>query len=111
MHTHEISYMLIPGITGETNEQLKDKIIEVIPYYFKIPWGLINSKSRLRKYCYPRQLIIWFLRKKTSMNLMEVASLFHMDHTTIIHNVQQINNLRATDTNVYADISAINLLL
>lgn len=106
-----VSYMSIPGITFESDEIKRNKILSVIPYYFKVPLSLIGSKSRERKYCYPRQIISWFLRTKTHMTLVEIGHIFETDHTTVINSLKTINNLRQTDGNVRDDIFQIQLLL
>lgn len=66
-----------------------------------VPYEGIVGSSRFRRYCYPRQLIMWELKTfvKPSISYPELGRLFGgRDHTTALHAVRKIEAQRAKES-------------
>lgn len=75
----------------------------------------LNKKGTkmLRKHemVFARQLIMYFLKAKTRMNLYDIGDVFliKLDHANIIHGIKTIENLYQTNKLVRKSISAFIL--
>ncbi len=93
-----MSPYVIPGLPQKKEILMGSKlkaevIIEVVCLYFKVSrsWVIDNRQDDERVHI--RQVIMYLLRKNTSMNLIEIALLIrkeHMHHSTIINGVKVI---------------------
>jgi len=61
------------------------------PYY--------KEKNRKRHIVSARHCYFYFLRKYTNMSLIEIASIFEQDHSSIIHALQKVNKMVETEDN------------
>jgi hypothetical protein len=69
-------------------------ILMVLEDIFEIP--NMRRKSRERDMVLSRQLAMKLMRECLFMQLTAIGRVFDFDHTTVIHNVERINNLLAT---------------
>jgi chromosomal replication initiation ATPase DnaA len=53
----------------------------------------IKGKSRLRSYVKARFVSMYLLRKRTDLTFMEIARMFHRDHTSVIYAFQTIEEV------------------
>ncbi|WP_414712987.1 helix-turn-helix domain-containing protein [Sphingobacterium sp. UBA6645] len=76
----------------------QDPIVYTVCELLNVTQGEIASKSRLRKLSVARCLISYFLRRDTSMSLLEIGQVFGgRDHSTVIYQINQYKDLYATD--------------
>lgn len=93
----DISYFGFPGVNMKMKEMKIDFILSEISRIHFITVDEMMAKTRQRKICEARQIAMYVLRKKTNMTLTSIGMLFaSMDHTTVIHAVQKVNNLKST---------------
>lgn len=58
----------------------------------------IISKSRHREIVEARQLCMFFIRNLKEIPYMKIGKMFHRDHATVIHAVNQVKNLLEWDS-------------
>ncbi len=107
-----VYFWIIPGLKkGSEVSAIRppavkfDQICEIVLSHYKIDASLvIHSKSRKRERVIARQLIMYFTKKYTTMSLKSIGEKFQStvpgkgkDHTTVIHSIKTINDLRDTD--------------
>lgn len=88
------------------------KVIQVVAEHFSIEQGDILGKKRVKELVYPRQLVMYILRKVLNQSYPQIGELLGgKDHTTIMHGVNKINEAKKTDPVVERDIRTIKELL
>ncbi len=94
---------------------LQDKLVtleniqRVVAEYFKIRVADLLSKRRSRSIARPRQVAMALAKELTRHSLPEIGDAFGgRDHTTVIHAVNRIKELRASEMRVAEDYN--NLL-
>lgn len=98
-----MNYMAIPGLKNRSQLNQRSKfanseiIIEIVLNHFKLTFNQVLEKNRRFEVRYPRQIIMYFLLKNTSMTFNAIGKLFNRDHSTVIHSVNTIQNLIDTE--------------
>lgn len=81
----------------QTDDQKLDtlnKLFAIHLPYFKS----IGSSSRKREIVQDRQICHYLVKEKTKISLSEIGLKFgNKDHTTVIHSIKTINNLKDID--------------
>jgi len=85
-----------------------EKIIETVADYYKVPVNNIREKNRRKEVAFCRQLAMYVVKSYTNYSLKSIGLHFGgRDHSTVIHAVKHIENLKKTDKNIIADIDHI----
>ena len=72
----------------------------------------MSSARRARSVARPRQVAMFLAKTMTSRSLPDIGRRFGgRDHTTVIHGVRKIEELRATDPQIADDIDALKRAL
>ena len=82
-----------PAISGKRS--YAQQIIKTVCKHQGITEEQINTRTRKRDIVYARLLAIYFIRKNIKMGLKDIGMQFGdlmLDHTTIIHSIQTLNN-------------------
>jgi chromosomal replication initiator protein len=83
-------------------------IQRVVAAYFKKPLFEMWSARRSRGVARPRQIAMYFARELTPMSLPCIGRRFgKRDHTTVIHAINTVERLVATDPAFAADVAAL----
>ena len=86
-------YLLKDLIENEHNRALSpEKIIGAISEYFGIPQEDIFGKAQSREAVAPRQLAMYFCRKKLHHSYTKIGDYFDRDHSTVMSSVKRIEN-------------------
>ena len=86
-----------------------DNIQKTVAEYYKLRVADLNSPSRNRSIARPRQLAMALAKELTNHSLPEIGNAFGgRDHTTVLHAVRKIAELREADTRIREDFN--NLL-
>jgi chromosomal replication initiator protein len=108
-----LNYIAIPGIkmVNDVTEitplkQVQDIFNSVIWHFGLRPYEVL-IKNRHRQYVYPRQIIMFLLRKHTDLSYMDIGELFNRDHTSVIHAKQAINDLLKSYPEIEQEIKQI----
>ncbi|TNF59352.1 MAG: chromosomal replication initiator protein DnaA [Rhodobacteraceae bacterium] len=89
-----------------------EEIQRQVADYYNIRMSDIIGPKRLRTYARPRQVAMYLAKQLTSRSLPEIGRRFGgRDHTTIMHGVRRIEELKATDGQIAEDIELLRRAL
>ena len=80
--------------------------------YYNIRLSDIIGPKRLRSYARPRQVAMYLCKHLTSRSLPEIGRRFGgRDHTTVMHGVKRIEELKVTDGQIAEDVEMLRRAL
>ncbi|NVJ71327.1 MAG: chromosomal replication initiator protein DnaA [Alphaproteobacteria bacterium] len=89
-----------------------DEIQRAVADYFNLRLAEMLSERRARNIARPRQVAMYLSKQLTSRSLPEIGRRFGgRDHTTVMHAVRKIEDLRRDDSQLDDDISRLTRLL
>lgn len=89
-------------------EEIQRRVAE----HFDIRVADMHSPKRLRTIVRPRQIAMYLAKVMTPLSLPEIGRKFGgRDHTTVIHAVQKIEELMATDASLSEDVDLLRRML
>lgn len=99
----------LKDLIGSLNRQITiDNIQKTVADYFKIKVADLFSKKRTRIIVRPRQIAMWLAKQLTSQSYPAIGSAFGgRDHTTVLHAVRTIDELRAKDNELNHDVHVL----
>jgi chromosomal replication initiator protein len=88
------------------------KIIEVVANYYGVTLDQLQSKERTANLVQARQVAMYLLRAFGGMSLKEIGAYFGgKDHSTVIHSIDKITDLKKQDSSLSQDIHKITMLI
>jgi len=91
-----------------TIEEIQRKVSE----HYNIRLSDMIGPKRVRTIARPRQVAMYLSKELTSRSLPEIGRRFGgRDHTTIIHGVRKVEELRASDQQIAEDLELLRRLL
>ena len=100
--------MLADAVRANARRITVDEIQKVCAAHYKIDAAEMRSKRRARAVARPRQVAMYLAKKMTPRSLPEIGRIFGgRDHSTVIHAVRTIEELRQTNADMDADIRAL----
>jgi len=100
--------MLADAVRANARRITVDEIQKVCAAHYKIDPAEMRSKRRARAVARPRQVAMYLAKKMTPRSLPEIGRIFGgRDHSTVIHAVRTIEELRQTNADMDADIRAL----
>ncbi|MEL7469681.1 MAG: chromosomal replication initiator protein DnaA [Pseudomonadota bacterium] len=89
-----------------------DEIKRRVADYYSLRMNDLISPRRARSVARPRQVAMFLCKSLTSKSLPEIGRGFGgRDHTTVIHAVRKVEELRVTDTQIDEDIENLRRIL
>lgn len=89
-----------------------DEIQRLVSEHYNIRLADLIGPRRVRTLARPRQIAMWLCKQMTSRSLPEIGRRFGgRDHTTIMHGVKKIDELRATDSQIADDLERLRRTL
>lgn len=89
-------------------EEIQRKVAE----HYNIRLSDMIGPKRVRTVARPRQIAMYLAKRMTSRSLPEIGRRFGgRDHTTIMHGVRKIEELRGTDNSIAEDLDLLSRLL
>ena len=89
-----------------------DEIQRKVAEHYHLKLSDMMSARRAREVARPRQVAMYLAKKLTARSLPEIGRRFgNRDHTTVMHAVKRIEELRATDRDIDADVNRLTRLL
>jgi len=89
-----------------------DEIQRKVAEYYALKMSDLLSARRAREVARPRQVAMYLAKKLTPRSLPEIGRRFGgRDHTTVMHAVKRIEELRVSDREVDADVTRLTRLL
>ncbi|HTU45443.1 MAG TPA: chromosomal replication initiator protein DnaA [Bryobacteraceae bacterium] len=75
-----------------------ESILKAVAERFNLQPGQLKVKSNTRQIAYPRQVAMYLVKELTHASLPEIGRYFGgKHHTTVLHSVQKIDDLRQRD--------------
>ena len=91
-----------------TIEEIQRKVSE----HYDIRLSDMLGPKRTRSFARPRQVAMWLCKQLTSRSLPEIGRKFgKRDHTTIMHGVRKIDELRQSDRQIADDLELLRRAL
>ena len=85
-----------------------DEIQRSVCEHFNIKMAEMSSARRARAVARPRQIAMYLAKMMTSRSLPEIGRKFgNRDHTTVMHAVRKIEELRAIDPSINEDVEIL----
>jgi chromosomal replication initiator protein len=89
-----------------------DEIQRRVAEHFNIRFAEMTSARRARAYARPRQVAMYLSKQLTSRSLPEIGRKFGgRDHTTVMHAVRRIEELKDTDPILAEDVELLRRML
>lgn len=108
--TVDLAKSIVTNIIKENTrkETSATHIQEVVCDYFGVNLKAITSKKRNAGIVLPRQVAMYLIRELTQASTTEIGHFFgSKDHSTVIHAVEKISNLRKMDNGLNQKIEKI----
>ena len=91
-----------------TIDEIQKRVAE---YYHLKPSDMVSAR-RAREVARPRQVAMYLAKRLTPRSLPEIGRRFGgRDHTTVMHAVKRIDELRAADRELDADVTRLTKML
>ena len=85
-----------------------DTVQKAVAERFGIRQVQLKEKSNTKTIVYPRQVAMYLVKELTSASLPEIGRAFGgKHHTTVIHSISRINQLRQTDPHLNRTIHSL----
>ncbi|QBF29797.1 chromosomal replication initiator protein DnaA [Thalassococcus sp. S3] len=89
-----------------------EEIQRQVSDYYNIRMSDIIGPKRLRTFARPRQVAMYLCKQLTSRSLPEIGRRFGgRDHTTVMHGVKRIEELKLTDGQIAEDVEMLRRAL
>jgi chromosomal replication initiator protein len=89
-----------------------DEIIRKVADHYNLRMSDLLSARRARQVARPRQVAMFLAKMLTSRSLPDIGRRFGgRDHTTVIHAVRKIEELRASDAQIAEDVELLRRML
>tara|TARA_A100001015_G_scaffold253653_1_gene293982 strand:+ start:2295 stop:3689 length:1395 start_codon:yes stop_codon:yes gene_type:complete len=107
--THDLLRDLLKSSQRKVNiEQIQKKVSE----HFNVKMSDMSSARRSRTVVRPRQIAMYLSKNLTSRSLPEIGRRFgNRDHTTVIHAVKKVEELRNMDVSFDEDVELLIRML
>ncbi len=84
--------------SGPERKITVESILRAVGEYFSLQPAQLKMKSNTRQIAYPRQIAMYLVKELTHASLPEIGRYFGgKHHTTVLHSVQKIDDLRQRD--------------
>ena len=107
--THEVLHDLLRANDRRvTIEEIQKRVAE----YYNIKVSEMSSARRAQMVARPRQVAMYLSKQLTSRSLPEIGRKFgNRDHTTVMHAVKRIDQLRQIDAGFTEDVELLRRML
>ncbi len=107
--TLETAKEALKDIVGAYNRQITvENIQKMVADYYKLKVADLYSKKRNRIIARPRQIAMWLCKEVTPHSYQMIGESFGgRDHTTVLHAVRTVEDLRNKDQQINHDIHVL----
>ena len=104
----ETHRLLRPHLRGGERRVTVDEIQKATADHFRLTQADLLSERRTRALARPRQAAMWLAKQLTTRSLPDIGRRFGgRDHTTVLHAVRRIEELRASDPQLAQDLEIL----
>lgn len=94
------------------NMRLVDYIVKLVSKYYNIESELLQTKTRKREICFPRQAAMYLIKENTNLSLTHIGGLFNgKDHATVLHAKRTVANLMQSDKTIGLDLKKLQKVI
>jgi chromosomal replication initiator protein len=106
---HELTQDCLADILRTSDRKITvEEIQRRVAEHYNIRLSDLVGPRRMRSFARPRQVAMWLAKALTSRSLPEIGKRFGgRDHTTIMHGVRKIEELRQTDSGIADDLELL----
>ncbi len=94
-------------LSAQTRQVSVDNIQRTVASYFNIKTADLRSKSRKTSIARPRQIAMALAKQLTQLSLPDIGDAFDRDHTTVLHAIKKIEELKSSDPKIREDVANI----
>lgn len=110
------NYWIMPSVSNKKmspkqRQSLCNEIIEKVCAYYGVSVKDVVGRTRFKEIVMARHMAIYIIRNKVKYKLKATGMLFNRDHTTVIHAIQNINNLLCYDEATINDLKNLQNIL
>ncbi len=111
--TLELAKKVLKNLIKERKQEFTvEQIIQIISDYFHIPPKAVKAKTRKREVVQARHLCMFYCKQLTKMSLSSIGAEFGgRDHSTVLHAIKTVNDLRETNKEFQNYVDDIERLL
>ncbi len=96
--TEQLAEEVLKELLGSSGRITKDMILNAVIDEFGFSENELKGKKRTQKLALARQTSMYLIRTLMNLSLAEIGQFFGgKDHTTVIHAIEKIENLKKTD--------------
>lgn len=104
----EAQNILRPHLRGQEKRVTVDDIQKAVAEHYSLRQADLLSERRNRAIARPRQAAMWLAKQLTTRSLPDIGRRFGgRDHTTVIHAVRRIEELKAEDATLARDLETL----
>ncbi len=109
----ELTKSVLKDLLRSSNRRITiDEIQNKVSNYYNIKIEDLTSSRRIRSFARPRQIAMYLSKKLTTRSLPEIGRKFGgRDHTTVIHAVKKIEQLKIENSKFDEDINLITQII
>ena len=109
----ELTKSVLKDLLRSNNKRITiDEIQNKVSSYYNLKIEDLISSRRLRSFARPRQVAMYLSKKLTTRSLPEIGRKFGgRDHTTVIHAVKKINQLKSENEKFDEDVSVLTQII
>ncbi|KAA9006722.1 chromosomal replication initiator protein DnaA [Histidinibacterium aquaticum] len=110
---HELTQDCLADILRASDRKITvEEIQRKVSEHYHIRLSDLIGPRRVRSFARPRQVAMWLSKNLTNRSLPEIGKRFGgRDHTTIMHGVRKIEELRQTDSSIADDLELLRRAL
>ncbi len=106
--TEQLAEEVLKDLLGSTHRITKQMILKNVIDEFGFSEAELKGKKRTQKLALARQTSMYLIRTMLNLSLAEIGTFFGgKDHSTVIHAIGKIENLRKSDVEYYQQIQRI----
>jgi chromosomal replication initiator protein len=84
------------------------EVVDKVSDFFSITKAEIIGSNRSREFVVPRQIAMWFCKKKLKEPLKRIGSFFGgRDHTSVINSIKRVEQMRKTDPQFWRNVNSL----
>ena len=109
----ELAKSVLKDLLRSSNRRITiDEIQNKVSNYYNLKIEDMTSSRRIRSFARPRQIAMYLSKKLTTRSLPEIGRKFGgRDHTTVIHAVKKIEQLKIENSKFDEDINLITQII
>jgi len=104
-----MAQQVLKHITGGPERKVTmEAVLKAVADRFSLQPNQLKQKSNSRQISYPRQVAMYLVKELTQASLPEIGRQFGgKHHTTVLHSITKIEQLRRTDADLNRMIHSI----